>query len=135
MSRRGAGQLAMIGSLAGLHGLPYSPAYCVAKAGVHAYAESIRARLERRGVLVSLVVAGMVKTPLNDSITAIKPGELSEGQAAALIKSGLAKGKATIAFPASLYAATMLGRFLPARIYDRLMSGVTVTVPSTRERV
>ena len=66
MCARRSGQLAFVGSIAGLRGLPYSPAYCVTKAGVHAYAEAIRARLEARGVLVSLVVAGFVKTPLND---------------------------------------------------------------------
>ena len=134
MCGRGRGQLAFIGSIAGLHGLPYSPAYCVTKAGVHAYAESIRPRLERRGVLVSLVVAGFVKTPLNDSIAAMKPGELTDAAAAALIRRGLDKGRATIAFPRFLYAAAVLGRFLPARAYDRLMAGVTVTVPRTLER-
>ena len=135
MCARGTGQIAFVGSIAGLRGLPYSPAYCVTKAGVHAYAESIRVRLEQRGVLVSLIVAGFVKTPLNDSISAIKPGEISDVQAAALIKRGLAKGKATIAFPFFLYTAAMLGRLLPARWYDRLMQGIRVTVPATRERV
>ena len=135
MCARGRGHVAMVGSLAGLHGLPYSPAYCVAKAGVHAYAESIRARLEAKGVLVSLIVSGMVKTPLNDSITAPKPGELSEADAAALIKRGLTKGKATIAFPWPLYTAVLLGRLIPSRLYDRLMRRVEAHVPSTRERV
>ncbi len=135
MCGRGRGQLAFIGSIAGLHGLPYSPAYCVTKAGVHAYAESIRARLERRGVRVSLVVAGFVKTPLNDSIATMKPGELSEAAAAALIRRGLDKGRATIAFPFFLYAAAIVGRCLPARLYDRIMARVVVHAPTTRERV
>ena len=135
MAARGRGHLAFVGSLAGLRGLPYSPAYCVTKAGVHAYAESLRGRLERRGVLVSLIVAGFVKTPLNDSISAIKPGEITDAQAAALIKRRLAKGHATIAFPWLLYALTRMGRLLPARVYDRIMARVDVTVPSTAERV
>ena len=135
MAARGSGQLAFIGSIAGLHGLPYSPAYCVTKAGVHAYAESLRGRLERRGVRVSLVVAGFVKTPLNDSIDAIKPGEISDAQAAALIKRRLARGDATIAFPWFLYALARFGRLLPARLYDRIMARVEVTIPVTRERV
>ncbi len=135
MAARGSGQLAFIGSIAGLHGLPYSPAYCVTKAGVHAYAESLRGRLERRGVRVSLVVAGFVKTPLNDSIAAIKPGEISDAQAAALIKRRLARGDATIAFPWFLYVLARLGRLLPARLYDRIMARVEVTIPITRERV
>lgn len=135
MCARGRGHLAAIGSIAGLRGLPYSPAYCIAKAGVLAYTESIRSRLEARGVLVTHVTAGMVKTPLNDSIRAVKPGELSEPAAAALIKRGLERGQATIAFPSFLYAAAMLGRLLPARLYDRIMGGIEVTVPETRERV
>ena len=134
MCARGEGQLAFVGSIAGLHGLSYSPAYCVTKSGVHAYAESIRPRLERRGVIVSLIVAGFVKTPLNDSISALKPGELSDTAAAALIRRGLTKGRATIAFPRFLVAAAILGRFLPARAYDRLMARVDVTIPRTRER-
>ncbi|WP_158809853.1 SDR family oxidoreductase [Beijerinckia sp. L45] len=135
MCARGTGQLAFVGSLAGLHGLPYSPAYCVTKAGVHAYAESLRGRLEPQGVLVSLIIAGFVKTPLNDSIDAMKPGEITDAEAAALIKRGLSKGKATIAFPWFLYVLTRLGRLLPARVYDRIMAGVTVTVPGTQERI
>ena len=135
MAARGRGQLAIVGSIAGLHGLPYSPAYCLTKSAVHAWAESIRPRLEARGVVVSLIVAGFVKTPLNDSISAIKPGELSDAAAAALIKRRLAKGQATIAFPWFLYAGAQLGRFLPARVYGRLMSGVRAHVPRTGERV
>ncbi len=135
MCARGSGQIAFIGSIAGLHGLPYSPAYCITKAGVHAYAESIRGRLERRGVLVSLVVAGFVKTPLNDSIAAMKPGELSEEQAGLLIKDRLSAGRATIAFPWFLYLAALFGRLLPARLYDRIMFGIEASVPQTHERV
>jgi len=134
MCERGSGQIALIGSLAGLHGLPYCPAYCITKAGVHAYAEALRGRLERRGVIVSLVVAGFVKTPLNDSITAMKPGEISDAQAAAVIKRGLEKGRAVIPFPWFLYILTVLGRLIPSRLYDRIMAGVDVTVPTTGER-
>ena len=135
MASRGTGHIAMVGSIAGLHGLPYSPAYCITKAGVHAYAESIRARLERRGVLVSLIVAGYVKTPLKDSITAFKPGELSEAAAGALIRRRLQQGRATIAFPFFLYASALFGRLLPSRWYDRLMLRFVAHVPHTRERV
>jgi short-subunit dehydrogenase len=135
MAARGRGHLAFVGSLAGLRGLPYSPAYCLTKAGIQAYTESIRQRLEQKGVLVTLIVAGMVKTPLNDSIDAVKPGEISDTRAAAIIKRGLDRGCATIGFPTFLYLLTMLGRFLPARVYDRIMGRILVSVPETRERV
>ncbi|MHB8885188.1 MAG: SDR family NAD(P)-dependent oxidoreductase [Methylovirgula sp.] len=135
MCSRGQGQIAFIGSMAGLRGLPYSPAYCLTKAGVHAYAESLRGRLERRGVCVSLAIVGFVKTPLNDSITAMKPFEISDTRAAEIIQAGLARRKATIAFPWPLYMATRLGRLLPARLYDRIMARIEANVPETRERL
>jgi short-subunit dehydrogenase len=135
MCGRGRGQLAFIGSIAGLRGLPYSPAYSASKAAVHAYAESLRGQLERRGVLVSLVIAGFVKTPLNDSIVAAKPLEISDVKAAEIIKRGLARGKATIAFPLALYFAARFARILPPRLVDRLFAQFDVNVPETKERL
>jgi short-subunit dehydrogenase len=135
MCSRGHGQIAFIGSIAGLRGLPYSPAYCMTKAAVHAYAESLRGRLEARGVCVSLAIVGFVKTPLNDSISAMKPFEISDTRAALIIKTGLARGRATIAFPWPLYMAARLGRLLPARLYDKIMARIEANVPETRERV
>ena len=135
MCTRGAGQIAIIGSLAGLRGLPFSPAYSASKAAVHAYAEALRGRLERRGVRVGLVIAGFVKTPLNDSIDTIKPFEISDVAAARIIKNGLARGRAVIAFPMALYVATRLARILPPRFVDRLFTRFSVNVPETQERV
>jgi len=135
MRARGTGQIAFIGSMAGLRGLPYSPAYCMSKAAVHAYADSLRGRLEPHGLTICLAIVGFVKTPLNDSITAMKPFEISDTAAAKIIKDGLAAGKATIAFPWLLYVAASLGRFLPARLYDRIMARIEANVPETNERV
>uniref|UniRef100_UPI003784FB4A SDR family NAD(P)-dependent oxidoreductase n=1 Tax=Methylocella sp. TaxID=1978226 RepID=UPI003784FB4A len=134
MCARGAGQLAFVGSIAGLIALPYSPAYCLSKAAVHAWADSLRGRLEPAGVCVSLIVAGFVKTPLNDSIEAMKPFELSDTDAAALIRRGLDRRRATIAFPWPLYALARFGRLLPRRIVDRVLARVEVNAPHTRER-
>jgi short-subunit dehydrogenase len=134
MCARGAGQIAFIGSIAGIRGLPYSPAYCATKAAVHAYSESLRGRLEARGVRVSLIIPGFVKTPLNDSIVAIKPLEITDVQAARLIQRGLEKSKSVIAFPKLLYLLSRFARILPVRIVDKIMAGIEVTIPQTRER-
>lgn len=134
MCARGHGRLAFIGSMAGLRGLPYAPAYSAAKAAVHAYAESLRGRLEPRGLRISLVIAGFVKTPLNDSIDAVKPFELSDAEAALIIRRGLDRGKAVIAFPWQLYFATRAARVLPARLVDQIMARFEVNVPKTQER-
>ncbi len=135
MCARGRGQLAFVGSIAGLRGLPFSPAYCASKAAVHAYAESLRGSLEGRGVVVSLVIPGFVKTPLNDAIKAAKPLEIDAAQAAKIIRRGLSRGKATIVFPLPLYLVARLARLLPPRLVDRLFAQFDVNVPETRERV
>lgn len=135
MCARRRGQLAFIGSIAGLRGLPFSPAYCASKAAVHAYAEALRGRLEGRGVVVSLVIPGFVKTPLNEAIRAAKPLEIDAARAANIIRRGLSRGKATIAFPLPLYLVARLARILPPRLVDRLFAQFDVNVPETRERV
>jgi short-subunit dehydrogenase len=135
MTDRSRGHIAIIGSIAGLISLPYSPAYCATKAAVHAYAAALRGRLEPRGVCVSLVVPGFVKTPLNDSISAVKPLEISDAEAAVKIKRGLARGAATIAFPLPLVVLARFASLLPTRLVHRVMARFDVTVPETAERV
>jgi short-subunit dehydrogenase len=134
MCKRGQGHLAFVGSIAGLHGLPYSPAYCMSKAAIQAYTEALRGRLERQGVCITLIIPGFVKTPLNDSIHAIKPLEITADEAALRIKCGLDRGKAIIAFPWLLYALARLGQHLPARLYDKFMARFEVNMPETQER-
>jgi short-subunit dehydrogenase len=135
MCARGAGQIAFVGSIAGLRGLPYAPSYCATKAAVHAYSESLRGRVETRGVRVSLIIPGFVKTPLNDSIDAMKPLEVSSTDAAVRIERGLERGRAIIAFPRSLYLLARLTRILPARLVDKVMARFQVNVPVTQERI
>jgi NADP-dependent 3-hydroxy acid dehydrogenase YdfG len=60
MCERGRGHIAMVGSMAGVRGLPYSPAYCATKAAVHLYADSLRGVLAQHGVNVSLIVPGFM---------------------------------------------------------------------------
>jgi short-subunit dehydrogenase len=134
MCARKTGQLAFIGSISALRGLPYSPAYCATKAAVHAYAESLRGRLEPQGVCVSLAIVGFVKTPLNDSIDAMKPFEISDSRAADIIRRGLDRRRAVIAFPWPLYFLARLARILPVRLVDKILSRIKVRTPKTRER-
>jgi short-subunit dehydrogenase len=134
MCARGRGQIALVGSIAGIRGLPYSPGYCATKAAIHAYSESLRGRLAARGVQVSLVIPGFVKTPLNESIVSIKPLEMTDAKAALIIRRGLEKGKSVIAFPKALYLLARLARVLPVRLVDKILGGIQVSIPQTRER-
>lgn len=133
MMARRAGHLAVVGSLSGLRGFPSSPAYSAAKAGVHAYAEGIRPRLRRYGVGVSVIAPGFVKTPLNIAVRAPRPLQVSDETAARIIRRGLDRGRAMIAFPFILYAGLRLLTLLPARLGDWLLDRPGVEVPLTAE--
>src|SRR5690606_8886854 len=73
MLERGSGHLVAISSLAGFRGLPRSAAYCASKAGMTAYFESIRLDVQHRGVDVTIIQPGFIKTPLTSGREAQMP--------------------------------------------------------------
>lgn len=134
MCARRNGHIALVGSMAGVRGLPYSPAYCATKAAVHLYADSLRGALAPHGVNVSLIVPGFVKTPMSARTKSWQPGAMSDEQAAQIILRGLERGAAVIAFPLFVYYALRLFTLLPPRIVDAVMRRFDVDVPQTHER-
>ena len=134
MCARRRGQIAVVGSMAGLRGLPYSPAYCASKAAVHLYADSLRGALAPHGVHVSLIVPGFVTTPMTAKLKAWQPGRMSDARAAEIIMRGLDKRAAVIAFPLFVYYAMKLFGLLPPRAVDSAMRLFEVAVPQTHER-
>ncbi|MDE2577449.1 MAG: SDR family NAD(P)-dependent oxidoreductase [Hyphomicrobiales bacterium] len=134
MCARGRGRIALTGSISALRGLPHCPAYCATKAAVHLYAESLRGQLARHGVGVSLIVPGFVHTPLNADLVSPKPLAMDDSKAARIIRRGLDRGKATIAFPRLLYWGARLLTVLPVRLVDFFMVRQHVDVPVTKER-
>jgi short-subunit dehydrogenase len=121
MRRRANGQIAVIASIAGLRGLPYSPAYCASKAAQKAYGEALRAWLQPEGIAVSVVLPGFVDTRMSRTVTSPKPLMLTPEQAARIIRRGLEKGRAQISFPFRLYLGMQLLRALPARLADAIL--------------
>lgn len=134
LCRHGSGRIALMGSIAAIRGLPSCPAYCAAKAAVHAYAEALRGGLASQGVGVSLIVPGFVATALNQDIVSPKPLQISAERAAAIIRRGLDRGKPVIAFPRLLYYGATLLRVLPVRWGDAIFNRAHVDIPETLER-
>jgi short-subunit dehydrogenase len=134
MRVRGRGQIALLGSIAGVRGFPHSPSYSAVKAAIHTYAEALRGNLEPQGVTVSLVIPGFVATSLNEKVIAPKPFEMSDTRAAEIIRRGLDRHAAIVAFPRILYVGAFLLRWLPARWVDYALNLVHVDIPETRER-
>lgn len=121
MRARGRGQIAIVGSLAGIapHGDMLS--YSAAKAGLHAYATALRRSLRATHIRVTTVIPGFVATPMTDRQRGRAPMLVSPERAARIIARGLSKRRTTIAFPASLVFASWCAERLPAGLADAIM--------------
>ncbi|MEZ5906285.1 MAG: SDR family NAD(P)-dependent oxidoreductase [Geminicoccaceae bacterium] len=122
MRRRGAGQIALMSSLAGFRGLPNAPAYCASKGAVRLYGEGLRGRLAKDGIGVSVICPGFIRTPLTAGNPFPMPFLMEPAAAAERIVLGLARNRARIAFPQRLYAIAVLTSLLPATVVDKLFT-------------
>jgi short-subunit dehydrogenase len=121
---RGAGQIAVVSSVAGLRGLPYSPSYSASKAGVRAYGEGLRALLRTSGIAVSVVVPGFFDTPMTDRFKGDKPFLLSLDRTVSIVRRGVDRRRSRVTFPALLALGLKLTDLMPAMLGDRILSSV-----------
>ncbi|SEF11850.1 Short-chain dehydrogenase [Burkholderia sp. WP9] len=121
MRARKRGQLAVVSSLAALRGMAISPAYCMSKAALVAYCDSVRPILARDGIGVSVVMPGFVRTAMSDVFPGDKPLMWSAEKAALYIRKRLARRRVEIAFPFSLAFGIKLLRLLPAPLADAIL--------------
>jgi len=78
MKKQKAGHIVNISSFAGLAGLPFISAYGVAKAGVVALSEALRAEMYPYGAGVTVACPAFVKTGLLDSFRSTRPDTKSK---------------------------------------------------------
>lgn len=121
MRRRGRGQVAVMASLAAFRGFPGAPAYCASKAAVRVWGEALRGELHADGIGVSVICPGYVRTPMTAVNDFPMPFLMDAERAAAIIRRGLARNKARIAFPWPMYALVRLVAGLPSAITDPLL--------------
>jgi len=120
MTGRGRGQIALMSSLAGFMGFPGAPAYSASKAAVKAYGEALRGSVHGRGVGVSVICPGFVTSPMTAANDYAMPFLMPADKAAAIIKGGLARNRARIAFPWPMLALVRFAAILPAALVDRM---------------
>ena len=99
MRLRGAGQIAIVSSIAGYRGMPGAPAYSASKAAVMAYGEALRGELAGEGVAVTVICPGFVKTPMTAVNDFPMPFLMEPDVAARRLLDGLEKKKFEITFP------------------------------------
>jgi len=121
MSRRGAGQIALMSSLASFRGFPGAPGYCASKAMVRVWGEALRPDYASRGIAINVICPGYVRSPMTDRNRFPMPFLMDVERAALIIARGLARNHARIVFPLRLYWILRLMAALPESILDRLM--------------
>ena len=137
MVERHRGTVVIIGSLAGLNGLPRKAAYCASKAAVHVFMESLRVDLGGTGVRAVTISPGYVKTEM--TARRQKP-MMAVDDAVRVIVHAIARGDPRVAFPFPLSLVSQAIGLLPRDLYERLarlwsrLDGRPVTVETWRGR-
>ncbi len=121
MRHRGTGQIALISSLAAYIGLAPTPTYCASKSALKAYGEALRAWLAPQSIAVNVVMPGFVRTPMGAQVPGAQPGMVSALRAAQLIRRGLERNRARIAFPLLLAFGMWWLSVLPAALAQRIL--------------
>lgn len=114
------GQIAIVASLAGYRGFPGAPAYCASKAAVKVWGEGLRGELHAHGIEVTVVCPGYVRTRMTEGNTFPMPLIMDADRAVRIIRRGLERNKARIAFPRRLAFMVNLIAALPPAWVDPL---------------
>lgn len=113
MLRRGQGHLAAVSSLASYKGLPGESGYCATKAAVNTYMEGLRIQLRDRGVAVTTICPGFVRTPMTETNPFPMPWLMEADDAARRIVKALRQRRKVYDFPWQTTWLTKMTRWLP----------------------
>jgi len=128
MIARGRGQIAIISSLAAFVPLGDSPSYCASKAAVLSYGLSLRTLLAKRGIRINVICPGYITTPMMLRESGPKPFKMAPERAVEIIRRGLGRDRAVIAFPRLFAFVTRICGLLPDRLRRRLLREFRFTV-------
>ena len=119
MLERKTGHLVAVSSMASYKGLPGAAGYCATKAAVNSYCESLRIELGNRGVAVTCVCPGFIRTPMTADQTHPMPFLMNADRAARKIADALRRRVKVYNFPWRLYRLMRLTYWLPDFVLRR----------------
>ncbi|GMR13803.1 MAG: SDR family NAD(P)-dependent oxidoreductase [Gemmatimonadota bacterium] len=125
MLDRGRGHIVGVSSLAAFGGLPRTAGYSAAKAAVTNFLESLRVDLRGRGVDVTVISPGYVRTPMTDRNLHSMPFLVELDDAVARIHRAIVKRARGYHFPWPLASFVWVGQIFPRRLYDWIVSRVS----------
>jgi short-subunit dehydrogenase len=133
MLQRGRGHLAAVSSLAAYKGMPGESGYCSSKAAVNVYMEGLRIQLRRRGIAVTTICPGFIKTAMTDVNEFPMPWLMTADKAAEKIVRALDKKKKVFNFPWQTALLMKLTRWAPDWLMARAVGSHTGDRPKPPE--
>ncbi len=124
MGARGGGRIALLGSVAAFHDLPFAPAYVGSKAGLARFATALRLGVQNLGVGVVLVSPGFIDTPMSRRVRAAKPFVMSAERAAGLIRAAIAANRPHLILPWQFAVLRVAAALTPTPLLRRIMRRV-----------
>lgn len=122
MVERKAGHLVGISSVAGYRGLPWMASYSASKAALSTYLESLRPALKRRGIAITTVCPGFVRTAMTETTPFKKPPPMMEPETAARqIVRAVQRRPRNHVFPFGTAVGMAVLRHMPDPIFDWMM--------------
>lgn len=121
MLGQGEGHLVGVSSLGGFRGLPRSAVYSATKSGLNSFLESLRIEYGHKGIKVSCVCPGFVKTPMTAGSKQPMPFLMTAEQAGERVLRAVEKEKSVALFPLPLACIVRLVNWMPNRVYDALL--------------
>lgn len=121
MLKTGSGNIVGVSSVGAYRALPRAAGYGASKAALTYFMESMRMHVESKGVKVTVVSPGFVKTRLTSKNDFEMPFIMTPEEAAKAIVSGIENGKSEIHFPKRFSIILKLLGLLPERLYRRIM--------------
>lgn len=122
MIERKSGHLVGVASVAGYRGFPWMISYSASKAGLIAYLEALRPGLARRGVTVTTVCPGFVRTAMSTGIPYKRKIHMLEPEVAAkhLTRAVLRRPRNCV-FPFSTRVGLAMLKYSPDFLFDWMM--------------
>jgi short-subunit dehydrogenase len=122
MIARGRGHIVGVASVAGYRGFPWMISYSASKAALIAYLEAVRPGLRRRGVTVTTVCPGFVRTQMSVDVPYRQPVKMIEPEEAArhLVRA-IDRRPRNCVFPWDMKIGLVILKYMPDWFFDRLM--------------
>ncbi len=114
------GQIVGVSSVSAYRGIPGSAAYSGSKAGFSNYLDAVRMELSNKGISVTAVHPGFVKTELSDNMEKY-PFVITADKAAKAIIAGITKKEANIIVPKMPWSAlSKLMQVMPDKLVAKM---------------